>query len=80
MSDNFKRGYSKEEADELVAWIDKVHPSGEFDLGPGVHINDLKVFSNQVKHIILTNYGNPTFSGQIAMMLDVKERYKVNTL
>lgn len=75
MSENYKRVYSKAEADELVAWIDKVKPKGEFTLMPGVHIKELERFSAQVKHIVSTNYGNPTFSGQIAMMMDVKERY-----
>ena len=75
MSDNYKRVYSKAEADDLVAWIDKVHPKGELTLSPGVHIKDLERFSAQVKHIVSTNYDNPTFSGQISMMLDVKERY-----
>ena len=72
MHKNYKRSYTKEEAEDLVKWIDTFKPSGELDLGDGVLIRDLKKFSEQVKHIAKEKYNNPTFSGQIGLMRDVR--------
>lgn len=74
MHENYKRTYTKEEADDLVKWIDTAKPSGELDLGQGVLIRDLAKFAAQVKHIAQEKYDNTTFSGQIALMMDVRAR------
>lgn len=74
MHENYKRSYTKEEADDLVKWIETYKPSGELDLGDGVVIRDLQKFSDQVKHIAKEKYGNPTFSGQIGLMMDVRQK------
>ncbi len=74
MHENYKRTYTKEEADDLVRWIEQTKPSGEIDLGDGVFIRDLKKFSDQVKHIAKEKYDNPTFSGQIGLMMDVRTK------
>jgi hypothetical protein len=74
MHGNYKRTYTKEEAEDLVKWIETAKPTGEIDLGQGVMIRDLEVFASQVKHIALEKYDNPTFSGQISLMMDVRER------
>ena len=76
MHETFKRTYTKEEAQELIDWIDSTKPTGEIDLGQGVFISDLEKFANQIRHIAAEKYNNPTFSGQISLMMDVKERYK----
>ena len=74
MHETYKRTYTKEEADDLVKWIEAFKPSGEMDLGDGVFIKDLRKFSEQVKHIAKDKYNNPTFSGQIALMMDVRAK------
>ena len=75
MHETFKRTYTKEEAQELIKWIDATKPKGEIDLGQGVYISDLEKFSNQIRHIAAEKYNNPTVSGQISLMMDVRERY-----
>ena len=72
MNEHFKRVYTKEETQELIKWIDEVKPKGEIDLGHGVLIKDLEKFASQVRHIALENYNNPTFAGQISLMMDVR--------
>lgn len=73
MHEHFKRTYTKEEAEELVRWIDKFKPEGELDLGHGVCIKELKVFSQQVRHVAVEKYSSPTFAGQISLMMDVRD-------
>ena len=75
MADNYKSTYTKEEADALVKWIDEVQPKGEINLGKGVYIKDLEKFSKQVRHVCVEYYNNTTFSGQISLMMDVRDRY-----
>ena len=72
MNEHFKRVYTKEEAQELIKWIDEAKPKGEIDLGHGVLIKDLEKFASQVRHIAQENYSNPTFAGQISLMMDVR--------
>ena len=74
MHETYKRTYTKEEAEDLVRWIEQTNPSGEIDLGDGVFIHDLKKFSDQVKHIAKEKYNNPTFSGQLGLMMDVRSK------
>ncbi len=74
MHETYKRTYTKEEAQELIDWIDKTHPKGEIDLGQGVFISDLEKFSTQVRHIAIEKYNNPTFGGQISLMMDVRKK------
>ncbi len=76
MHETYKRTYTKEEVQELIDWIDQMKPSGEIDLGHGVYIKDLSKFSAQVRYIAKEKYDNPTFGGQISLMMDVKEQYK----
>ena len=75
MHETYKRTYTKAEVQELIAWIDATQPKGEMDLGHGVFIKDLEKFAKQVRFIAQNKYANPTFSGQISLMMDVKERY-----
>ena len=42
MHEKYKRTYTKEEAEDLVRWIEKFQPKGELDLGQGVLIKDLE--------------------------------------
>ncbi len=74
MNEHFKRSYTKEEAEDLIRWIDEVKPKGEINLGHGVLIKDLEKFASQVRHIAQENYSNPTFAGQISLMMDVREQ------
>ena len=78
MHETYQRTYTKAEAQELIDWIESTKPSGEIDLGQGVFIKDLEKFASQVKHIAREKYNNPTFSGQISLMMDVKKRYGQN--
>lgn len=76
MHETYKRTYTKEEAQELIDWIDSAKPTGEIDLGDGVYIKDLEKFSKQVRHIASEKYNNPTFGGQISLMMDVRAKLK----
>ena len=75
MHETYKRTYTKAEAQKLIDWIDSVNPKGEIDLGNGVYIKDIEKFANQIRFIAKEKYNNPTFSGQISLMMDIREKY-----
>lgn len=74
--DYFKPTYTKEEADEMVKWINEHHPTGSFDLGEGVLISDVALFCQRMKTIIQRGYNNPAYAGQICVFVNFQKAWK----
>ncbi|MCH5177469.1 MAG: hypothetical protein J1F25_05550 [Prevotellaceae bacterium] len=73
--DNFKPTYTKEEIDELVAWIDATQPTGSIDLGEGMYISDIKLFCSRMRTIALTRYNNSAYGGQICVLVNLRKEW-----
>ena len=71
----FKTQYTEEEANELLRWID-THPSGELDLGEGIYIRDIALFTSQMRAIVQIRYKKTAFAGQLEILSRLKEAYE----
>lgn len=71
----FKTTYTKEEADELLRWMD-TQPKGEMNLGDGIFIKDIAFFINQMRSIVQNRHSNPAFAGQIEILCRLKQAYE----
>ena len=71
----FKTSYTKEEAEELLHWMD-TKPTGTLDLGEGVVIKDIAFFVSQMRDIVKEPYMNPAFAGQLEILCRLKEAYE----
>lgn len=68
----FKQKYTKEEADELLAWMD-TRPQGEMQLASGIVVKDIAKFIQNMQSIVQERYDNPCFAGQIEILMQLKE-------
>ena len=71
----FKKSYTKEEAEELLRWID-TKPTGTVDLGEGIVIKDIAYFVSQMRSIVKERYMNRAFAGQFEILCRLKEAYE----
>lgn len=67
----FQTEYPQETIDDLLAWINS-HPTGEVDLGNGIHIDDVSLFANNMQHILQYQSKNPCYAGQIETLIRAK--------
>lgn len=71
----FKTSYTKEEADELLRWID-TKPTGEIDLGEGIYIKNIAYFVSQMRAIVQNRHKSPAFAGQMEVLVRLKVAYE----
>ena len=69
----YKRTYTKEEAEEIIRWFDAHECNQEVDLGHGLVVENIKHLINQSRNIVLKKYDNPTYSGQIQFLYHLQE-------
>ena len=71
----FKTTYTKEEADELLRWMD-TQPKGEMDLGDGIFLQEIAFVLNKMRSIVQHRHSNPGFAGQIEILCRLKQAYE----
>jgi len=70
---DFKPEYTKEDADELLAWID-TKPSGRVDLGGGLLFTDVALFVQQSRYTVEHRYNQPTYAGLMDILFRLREK------
>lgn len=70
---SFKKQYTAEDAQELLAWMD-THPTGRADLGHGIIVEDVALFLRNARYIVETQFSNPIYAGFMATAFDLKNR------
>jgi len=70
---DYKKTYTKEEAEELLRWFDSHECDQEVDLGHGLVVKDFKKLVSQSRNILEKKYGNTTYSGQIQFLYRLQE-------
>lgn len=72
----FKKQYSKEDAAELLDWIDNEKPKGRADLGEGIVVEDMEKFAYNMRSILKERYHNPAYAGQLEILFRAKEAFQ----
>ena len=70
---DYKRTYTKDEAEELIHWFETHECEQDIDIGQRVHIKNLSLALKQLFHVARTQYNNPSFSGQINLLGRIKD-------
>lgn len=70
----YKKEYTQEEYDELVAWLRKVEYKGTLVLDMGLTITNMEMAINNMILQTEAHVGNPNFSGQIHKMFLIRKR------
>lgn len=77
----YKPTYSKSEIEALLAWIEKNKENlpKSMDLGHGQVIKDMNMTLKQLMHLASVGYNNPTFSGPIKLLYQIKEIFETGS-
>ena len=70
---NFKKTYTKEEAEELLDWMKNCKAKGSQKIREGVVVSDISLFLQNNQYVVSTHYENPNFAGQIQLIYELRE-------